>query len=133
MLNLCLFFAATTSCDKEMFNLFIRRGSLIKYPVINNIVVYFKWLTNSKIKLAKNNYYMLLDAVNIGADIDLVQFELFNTAANYEEVEEIKKAFQVPKWKKLCSVQMTETRIELKQIAFDLNLNFNMSEEQILQ
>ena len=124
-------FAATTSCDKEMFNLFIRRGSLIKYPVINNIVVYFKWLTNSKIKLAKNNYYMLLDAVNIGADIDLVQFELFNTAANYEEVEEIKKAFQVPKWKKLCSVQMTETRIELKQIAFDLNLNFNMSEEQI--
>lgn len=122
---------ATSSCDKSMFDLFIRKGSLIKYPVINNIVVYYKWLKMSNIQLNKNNYFMLLDAINIGADIDLYQYELFVSAAEYDETEEIKKAFQVPKWKKLCSVPRKETRIELKQIAFDLNLNFNLSEEQI--
>ena len=124
-------YVATISLDQELFRLYITKGSNIKYVTINNLVSYYKVFKNNEIKLYKNCYYMLLDAINIGADIDLYQFNMFVSAADFDEIEDVRKAYQVPKWKKLCSLIHEKPREELKQIAFDLNLDYNMSEEQI--
>jgi hypothetical protein len=117
--------------DEEMFNLMASKGAEIKYLSITNLIANYKKYKNKEIKLYKNASKMLLDAINIGADIDLYQFEMFTTAADYQEIDDLKKAYEVPKWKKLCAVQSDEPRQEIKQIAFELNLNYNMTEEKI--
>jgi hypothetical protein len=124
-------YAATTSMDEELFSIYIRKGALIKYLTINHLIIYYKFFKKEDIKLYRNNYYMLLEAITIGADIDLYQMDLFTSMADYDEVESINSAFKVPKWKKLCSVVQEKPRQELKQLAFDLNLDYNMSEEKI--
>lgn len=122
---------ATIAFDKEMFKLMASKGTAIKYLTITNLITNYKKFKESKIAIYKNAFQMLVDAINIGADIDLYQFELFTSSADYSEIEELKKAYSVPKWKKLCAVHNEEPRQELKQIAFELNLDYNMSEEKI--
>ena len=124
-------YASTMSLDEELFSVYIKKGSLIKYLTINQLVVYYKYLKNKQIKLYRNSYYMLLEAISVGADIDLYQFDLLASSTDYDELDNIRVAFQTPKWKKLCSIIQETPRQELKQIAFDLNLDYNMSEEKI--
>jgi len=127
-------FAASASCDQDMFNLFIRKGSSIKYITINAIISFYKIFRGREIKLADNCFNMLNDAVKIGADIDQYQFEFFVSVADYGEIEKIRNSFQTPKWKKLCSVKKnvySDGRPELRQIAFNLNLDYSMDDEKI--
>ena len=124
-------YSATASMDEELFSIFIKKGSLIKYLTINHLIIYYKYFKQEDIMLYRNNYYMLLEAIKLGADIDIYQFDLLASAADYDELDNIRVAFQTPKWKKLCSVIQKKPRQELKQMAFDLNLDYNMSEEKI--
>lgn len=124
-------YAATTSMDEELFSIYIKKGALVKYLTINHLIIYYKYFKQDEIMLYRNNYYMLLEAIKIGADIDIYQFDLLASSADYSELDGIRVAFQTPKWKKLCSVVQKKPRQELKQIAFDLNLDYNMSEEKI--
>ena len=124
-------YAATSSMDEELFSIYVKKGSLIKYLTINHLITYYKYFKQDEIMLYRNNYYMLLEAIKIGADIDIYQFDLLASAADYDELDNIRVAYQTPKWKKLCSVIQKKPRQELKQIAFDLNLDYNMSEEKI--
>lgn len=128
-------FACTASCDQDMFNLFIRKGSSVKYSSINSIITFYKIFRGNEIKLYENCFHMLDDAVKIGADIDLYQFNFFVSVADYSDIEKIRESYQVPKWKKLCSVRKksfsTEARPELRQIAFNLNLDYAMDDAKI--
>lgn len=124
-------YAATASMDEELFSIYIQKGALIKYLTINHLITYYKLFKQEDIMLYRNNYYMLLEAVKIGADIDIFQMDLLASAADFDELDNIRVAFQTPKWKKLCSVIQKKPRQELKQMAFDLNLDYNMSEEKI--
>ena len=126
-------YASIISSDTKMFKLMAMKGSAIKYVSVSHIIANYKRYKDKDLKIYKNNFDMLLIAVNIGADIDLYQFELFTSSANYPEIEEIKKAYDVPKWKKLCAVvqEEDEPRQEIKQIAFELNQNYNSSERQM--
>jgi len=124
-------YATTSSMDEELFSIYIKKGALIKYLTINHLITYYKYFKQDEIMLYRNNYYMLLEAITMGADIDLYQFDLLASAADYDELDNIRTAFQTPKWKKLCSVIQKKPRQELKQLAFDLNLDYNMSEEKI--
>ncbi len=128
-------FACTASCDRDLFNLFIRKGSSVKYSSINSIITFYKIFRGSEIKLYESCFHMLNDAVKIGADIDLYQFNFFVSSADYSDIEKIRESYQVPKWKKLCSVKKkafsTEARPELRQIAFNLNLDYAMDDAKI--
>lgn len=125
-------FAATASCDRDMFNLFIKKGSSIKYVTINTIISFYKIFKNNKVKLFDSCFHMLNDAVKIGADIDLFQFNFFTSLADYGEIEKIRTSYEVPKWKKLCSVKKSiDSRPALRQIAFSLNLDYSMDDEKI--
>lgn len=128
-------FACTASCDRDLFNLFIRKGSSVKYSSINSIITFYKIFRNNEIKLYESCFHMLNDAVKIGADIDLYQLNFFVSAADYSDIEKIRESYQVPKWKKLCSVRKktfsTEARPELRQISFNLNLDYAMDDAKI--
>jgi hypothetical protein len=128
-------FACTASCDRDLFNLFIRKGSSVKYSSINTIITFYKIFHNNEIKLFENCFHMLNDAVKIGADIDLYQFNFFVSSADYSDIEKIRESYQTPKWKKLCSVKKksfsSEARPELRQIAFNLNLDYSMDDKKI--
>lgn len=128
-------FACTASCDRDLFNLFIRKGSSVKYSSINSIITFYKIFRNNEIKLHESCFHMLNDAVKIGADIDLYQFNFFVSVADYSDIEKIRESYQVPKWKKLCSVRKktfsSEARPELRQIAFNLNLDYAMDDAKI--
>ena len=128
-------YAAALAFDKELFSLMVKKGSAVKYVSINQLIAGYKKYKDERFKFYKNAFYMLLDAVNVGVEIDLYQYDLLSSAADFDELEEIKKAYEQPRWKKLCSIVSPEEtgkpRQELKQIAFELNLDYNMSEEQI--
>ena len=124
-------YAATVSNNREMFELFIRKASPVKYATINAVIGFYKIFKNNDIRLYEANFNMLSDAVKIGADIDLYQFNFFVSVADYEQIEAIRKDYENPKWKKLCSVKHKTPRQDLRQIAFNLNLDYNMSEEKI--
>ena len=125
-------YAAVSSGDVELFNLLAQKGSSIKYISITQLIAEYKKWKRMKLKIYKNNFWMLLDAVNVGADIDIYQFDLFTSAADYEEIEELKKAYDVPKWKKLCAIASEKPRVEIKQIAFELNIPYeDRSEKEI--
>ena len=117
-------YAAVSSSDVELFKLLATKGSAIKYVSITQLIADYKKFKRMKLKIYKNNFWMLLDAINIGADIDIYQFDLFTSAADYEEIEELKKAYDVPKWKKLCAIVSEKPRQEIKQIAFELNIPY---------
>lgn len=125
-------YTAVTSCDKDMFKLLAQKGSDIKYVSITQLIANYKRYKGLDLEIYKNNFHMLLDAINIGADIDIYQFDLFTSTADYQEIEALKKAYDTPKWKKLCAVvKDDEPRQDIKQIAFELNLDYNQSETQI--
>lgn len=124
-------FVASSSLDEDMFTIFTRKGVAVKYMTVNNIIIYYKYFKQAGVKLHENAFHMLLEAVNIGADLDLYQFDLFASVADFDELENIRNAYKVPKWKKLCSVIHKKPREEIKQMAFDLNLDYNMDEEKI--
>jgi len=125
-------FAASASCDKDFFDIFMKKGSSVKYVTINTIITFFKIFKENDIKLSEDCFNMLNNAVKIGADIDLYQFNFFVSIADYDQIEKIRNSYQTPKWKKLCSIKNNlENRPELRQIAFNLNLDYSMSDEKI--
>lgn len=123
--------------DKELFNLMLKKGSQVKYPSVNQLIATYKKYKEDRLYIYKNAYIMLLDAVNVGVEVDLYQYDLFSSSADFDELETVKKAYEQPRWKKLCSIvndedtQLGGVRQELKQIAFELNLDVGMTEEQM--
>lgn len=130
-------FAASVSNDLDMFDLFIRKGSSVKYITINTLLTFYKIFKNNDIKLYEWAFQMVRNAVRIGADIDLYQFNFLVSMADFDEIEEIRKAYEIPKWKKLCSIKrdkgvdFSPARDEFRQIAFKLNLDYHLSEEKL--
>jgi len=129
-------YASVISMDYGLFSLLAKKGTLIKYISITQLIAQYKDYKKKGYKLYENNFKMLLEAVNIGSDIDLYQFDLLTSvySADYKDIEAIKKAYSNPKWKKLCAVIKNddqEARPEIKQIAFELNLDFNQNEKFI--
>ena len=124
-------YTAVVSSDKDLFKLLISKGSSIKYLSITALIANYKKYKDRENSIYKNNFWMLIDAINIGADIDKYQFEFFTSSAEYKEILELEKAFQTPKWKKLCSIITEKPNQEIKQIAFELNLDYNASKEAI--
>jgi len=124
-------YAAIVSSDMGLFKLMAAKGSAIKYVSITQLIANYKRYKNMDLNIYKNNFWMLIDAVNIGADIDIYQFDLFTSAAEYNEIEELKKSYDTPKWKKLCAViKEDEPRQEIKQLSFELNLGTNLNEKE---
>lgn len=124
-------YAAIISSDMELFKLMAGKGSAIKYVSITHLIANYKRYKNMQLNIYKNNFWMLLDAIGIGADIDIFQFDLFTSTAEYSEIEEVKKAYDNPKWKKLCNiVKEDEVRQEIKQLSFELNLGTNLTEKE---
>lgn len=133
-------FATSVSCDSDLFTIFLQKGSSVKYVTINTLLTFYKIFKNNEIRLYQNVFSMLDDAIKIGADIDLYQFNFLVSLADYDEIERIRKSYQTPRWKKLCSRRgkgMETKNIEeggnLRQVAFDLNLDYHMNEEQICE
>jgi len=130
-------FATSVSCDADLFTIFLQKGSAVKYVTINTLLSFYKIFKNTEIRLYQSVFLMLDDAIKIGAEIDLYQFNFLVSMADYEEIENIRKSYQTPRWKKLCSRRGKgmETKSEeqggnLRQVAFDLNLDYHMTEEQ---
>lgn len=124
-------YCSVSSGNMDLFKLLISKGSMIKYVSMTTIIANYKRFKNLELNVCKNYFWMLIDAINIGADIDIYQFDLFSSSADFKEIEELRKAYSTPKWKKLCSVVTEKPNEEIKQIAFELNLDFNQSREAI--
>lgn len=124
-------YSAIISGDKDLFKLLISKGSMVKYVSMTSIIASYKKYKREELNIYKNYFSMILDSVNIGADIDIYQFDLLTSAAEFREIEAVRKAYDTPKWKKLCSVMEEKPNQEIKQIAFELNLDFNRSRESI--
>lgn len=128
-------YSAILCFDKELFKLMVAKNCHIKYTSINQIIAGYKKYKDDHLRIYINAYNMLLDAVKVGSEIDLYQYELFSSSADFDELEEIKKAYEQPRWKKLCSIISDKNSIgglrqEIRELAFNLNLDMNASEEQ---
>lgn len=133
-------FATSVSCDPDLFTIFLQKGSAVKYVTINTLLSFYKIFKNNEVRLYQSAFLMLEDAVKIGAEIDLYQFNFLVSLADYDEIEKIRKSYQTPRWKKLCSrrgkgmeTKAVEEGGNLRQVAFDLNLDYHMNEEQICE
>lgn len=124
-------FVASTSLNKEMFDIFTLRGFHIKYLTINTLVSYFKVYQKKRVRLYRNAYLMLIDAIDVGAYMDRYQFNEVMVTGSYEEISNIEKSYAKPEWQKLCNIKAKKPRQELVQLAFDLGLDYNMNEEKI--
>ena len=126
-------YAASSSLNKKMFNYFVLKGTQVKYLTMNCLVTYYKVYSKEETKLYiyMNAYNMILDAINVGAYMDKYQFMEVNIGGNYDQINQIQTAYADPQWEKVCRIKADKPRQEIKDIAFELNLNYDMSEEKI--
>ena len=124
-------YAAATSLNKKMFNYFVNKGAQVKYLTVNCLTLYYKIYSKEEIRLYMNAYEMILDAINVGAYMDRYQFMEINIGGNYDQINQIQLAYSDPQWEKVCRIKSDKPRQEIKHIAFDLNLNYELSEEKL--
>lgn len=124
-------YAASTSLNKKMFNYFVNKGSQVKYLTMNCLTVYYKIYSKEEIRLYENAYNMILDAINVGAYMDRYQFMEINVGGNYDQINQIQVAYSDPQWEKVCRIKSDKPRQEIKEIAFNLNLDYDLSEEKL--
>ena len=94
-------YVASSSLNSEMFDSFVLRGFHIKYLTINTLVTYFKVYQKKNVKLYRNAYRMLINAIDVGAYVDRYQFNEVMVSGSFEEISNIEKSYSKPQWEKI--------------------------------
>jgi len=97
-------------------------GNLNYYQVVNILIRMKKYKENKDLISLSQLFNMLMYAIERGTSLDEYQFKYL------EEIEmdlgkKILQVYKEPFWKKNCKILKGETSLEMKKLAYSLNLN----------
>ena len=124
---------AIISENLEYFKIIIDKGAECDYLCITELISRHNEASQKKDKiLVKIFGDMIEHAISSGSEIDNHQIQFLSLHASIELIENIRSNYREPEWKKLCSRVSPGEKNQipvkrLRQIAFDLNLDFSMS------
>ena len=132
-------YMAINSQNVEIFKILLDKGCECNYLCMSELICrYNKASSVSDSILVRNFGEMLEYAVLTGAEIDNYQIQYLMIEGTAKLLENIRNNYAEPKWKKLCNISRTGDKTQfvtkkLRQLAFNLNLDFSMSPTQICE
>lgn len=130
-------YIAINSQNLEVFKIVIDKGAECNYLCVTEIIARHNAAGAEDDNILKDIYgEMLSYAVLTGSEIDSYQMQYLSLEASVELVEKITSNYEEPEWKKACKRTVPGDKKQfsvkkLRQIAFNLNLNFNLSPTSI--
>tara|TARA_R110002110_G_scaffold260451_3_gene476214 strand:+ start:1436 stop:3496 length:2061 start_codon:yes stop_codon:yes gene_type:complete len=130
-------YIAINSQNIDVFKTILEKGSECNYICMTEIISRHNEAGERDDKILMKNFGdMLSYAVLTGALIDSYQLQYLSLFASVELIETIKTNYEEPEWKKACKRTVPGDKKQfpvkkLRQIAFDMNLDFNLSPSEI--
>jgi hypothetical protein len=118
---------AVTDLNATAYTRLLARGQTPSYVLINRLLIDMKYFKDQGGIIAlKELEYMLVQSVNMGAQLDLDQRTILATLGP-DILDVVNKSYTVPYWLKVCKSTASRTPAELKHLAAALNLDPSMS------
>ena len=130
-------YIAINSQNIDVFKTVLEKGSECNYICVTELISRYNEAGARDDKILMKNFGdMLSYAVLTGALIDSYQLQYLSLFASVELIETIKTNYEEPEWKKACKRTVPGDKKQfpvkkLRQIAFDMNLDFNLSPGEI--
>lgn len=116
---------AVNAYNHEAFKILLSRGQVPSYLLVNKIILGMRDHKQAgKVLAVQALEHMLLDAVDVGVQLDVDQMSLL-TALGRDVVEAVTKHYEEPYWKKVCRNQKGNKPLpeKLKHLAISLNID----------
>ena len=117
----------------EVFQNVIEKGGEMDYLSMTELIC--RYNLASKDNILRDTYGKMISyAIKTGAPIDNRQLQMLSLEGTVDLVEGVREDFRNPEWKKLCRKTQVKSGLankRLRQIAFDLNIDFGLSSTEI--
>jgi hypothetical protein len=130
-------YISINSQNLEVFKNVIDKGAECNYLCITEIIARHNEAGERDDKILTYIYgEMLAYAVLTGSDMDKYQLQFLSLQASVELIEKVTTNYEEPEWKKACKRTIPGDKKQfpvkkLRQIAFNLNIDFNLSPSTI--
>ena len=124
---------AILSENLDYFQVIMDKGAECDYLCMTELIARHNDASEKRDKILVQIFGDMIEyAVSSGAEIDGHQIQYLSLHASVDLIENIRTNYREPEWKKLCSRVTPGDKKQipvkrLRQIAFDLNLDFNLS------
>ena len=117
----------------DVFQHVLDKGGEMDYLSMTELIC--RYNLSSKDNILRETYGRMISyAIRSGAKIDSRQLQVLSLEGTVDLVEGIRENYRNPEWKKLCKktgVKDSFSSKRLRQIAFDLNIDFGLSTGEI--
>ena len=126
-------YMAINSQNTDVFEVVLNKGAECNYICMTELIARHNEASSNDDKILAKAYGDMIEyAVLTGARIDNYQLQYLSLEASVELIEKVRTNHEEPEWKKACNRTVPGDKKQfsvkrLRQIAFDLNLDFNLS------
>jgi len=117
----------------EIFQHVLDKGGELDYLSMTELIC--RYNLAAKDNILKDTYGQMISyAIKTGAMVDNRQLQMLSLEGSVDLLEGIREDFRNPEWKKLCRKTQVKSGFankKLRQIAFDLNIDFGLSSSEI--
>ena len=117
----------------EVFQNVIEKGGELDYLSMTELIC--RYNLAAKDNILRDTYGKMISyAIKTGTHIDNRQLQMLALEGTVDLIEGIREDFRNPEWKKLCRKTQVKSGLankRLRQIAFDLNIDFGLSSAEI--
>ena len=128
-------FLSIKTQNYQIFELVLDKGASVSYPGMVEIIS--KYNLSERDRLLKGIYGKMISyAIKTGSYIDNYLIQMLSMEATVELLDSIREDYSKPLWKKLCRNKISNKKNynkKLRQIAFNLNLDYGMTPEEICE
>ena len=126
-------YMAINSQNTDVFEVVLNKGAECNYICMTELIARHNEASSNDDKILSKAYGDMIEyAVLTGSRIDNYQLQYLSLEGSVELIEKVRTNHEEPEWKKACNRTVPGDKKQfsvkrLRQIAFDLNLDFNLS------
>lgn len=128
-------YLAINGQNLDFFRIIIDKGGEVNYVAMTELICRHNMASKKKDNILKDTYSKMISyAIKTGSHIDTRQYQMLSLEASVQLIEEIREDYRAPEWKKLCRKSTLRSGFankRLRQIAFDLNIDFGLNSGEI--
>jgi hypothetical protein len=128
-------YLAINGQNLDFFRIIIDKGGEVNYVAMTELICRHNMASKKKDNILKDTYSKMISyAIKTGSHIDTRQYQMLSLEASVQLIEEIREDYRAPEWKKLCRKSTLKSGFankRLRQIAFDLNIDFGLNSGEI--
>jgi hypothetical protein len=132
-------YMAINSQNLNIFKIMMDKGSECNYICMTELIARHNTASKKKDEILTSIFGDMIDyAVLTGSEIDQYQLQYLSLQASAELVERITTNYEETEWNKSCNVIKSGgdskfASMKLRQMAFNLNINYDLSPEKICE